>query len=145
MDVSHLNYYHQKRGYFGLNVDKLEDEETHVQRALTDTCKSGQPKVTQPQAYTQLTEPFEVFTFDFNVPSMLPLSGASIHVAFSFSLADSFRTVTKSTQGGTLNAVVFWFDLELVPGIVLSSAPKKYNPTASLDSDVSICPAKSDI
>jgi type II protein arginine methyltransferase len=55
-----------------------------------------------------LSEPFEVFRFDFHRDGPAPQQ-ATLRV--------------PPTAAGTCHAVVFWFELELVPGITVTNAP----------------------
>jgi hypothetical protein len=98
VDVHHLNFYHQKRGYFGINVDKLEDEENQFQAFRAHLAKQEPPQkstksrrekakqlaANNTTTYTQLTEPIDVFTFDFNSSASLSLSGTFCGVYLCF-------------------------------------------------------------
>jgi type II protein arginine methyltransferase len=59
-----------------------------------------------------LCEPFEVFAFDFHRDGPAPASA---------------ELVVTPTATGTCHAVVFWFELELVPGVELTNAPHAAN------------------
>lgn len=70
------------------------------------------PSVGAPLAdgmYTPLTEPIEVWHFDMLSP---PESSAQKTIDLTF------------TAGGHFNSLVFWFELQLIDGITLSTSPQ---------------------
>ncbi len=58
--------------------------------------------------YAALTEPFEVFRFDFEREAILPARK---------------RIAVAAARGGTCHAVVFWFDMRLDEEISISNEP----------------------
>ena len=59
--------------------------------------------------YTSLSEPVEAWHFDMLAP---PEDSARKTIDLTF------------TGGGNFNALVFWFELQLVDGITLSTSPQ---------------------
>ena len=79
-------------------------------------------------AHRTLSEPVEVFAFDFYRDGPEP--------------AQTELLITPSAAG-TCHAVVFWFELELIPGVELSNSPQ--DPSSHWKQAVQCLPAAVDV
>lgn len=78
--------------------------------------------------HRMLSEPFDVFGFDFHRDS--PLTERS-------------ELAVMPTAAGTCHAVVFWFELELLPGITVTNSPE--HPTSHWKQAVQVLPAAAEV
>jgi hypothetical protein len=104
VDVSLVNAYIPKRGYSGIDLQKYHEEYESVKGMSGSDKESLMPEL----VYVPMTEVFEVFEFDFN-------KNLQLEVQKSLSI--------PTVNSGAITAFVFWFDLELVPGVGISSSP----------------------
>jgi len=103
-----VNAYTTKPGYYGIDLAKYHDVYTTKQHeGIRDTN----------DVYWPMTEPFEVFNLDFNARPQVMEEKKEISV--------------PSINTGLLTSVIFWFELELLPGIKVSTQPFKSPDKAS--------------
>lgn len=105
VDVSLVNAYISKKGYSGVDLRKYHELYERVNKS--DSALEDPPK--SELVYQPITNPFKVFEMDFN-RRPVQLEGQ---------LIENITTINS----GKLTSFVFWFDLELVPGVELSSSP----------------------
>lgn len=105
VDVSLANAYLPKKGYSGIDMKKYHDK-------YLEAKKQGAPF--DELVYIPMTDPFQVFDFDFNQKNLSVEGKTSLSV--------------PTINSGFLTSFVFWFDLELVPGVELSSSPFETDP-----------------
>lgn len=100
VDVSLVNAYIPKKGYSGIDFKQHFDKYTQTVEQEGSVAEL---------VCVPMTDAFHVFSFDFNTPSLL--------------IDGTFTQSVAATSSGVLTSFVFWFELELVPGVILSSSP----------------------
>jgi len=99
IDMDLVNAYTTKNGYYG--IDLLKYHNTYI-------AKENMTRDVD-DVYWPITEPFEIFKFDFNARPQVMEQKKDI--------------VVPAINTGLLTSVVFWFELELLPDIKITTQP----------------------
>eukprot|EP01126_Amoeba_proteus_P037485 TRINITY_DN3868_c1_g2_i8.p1 TRINITY_DN3868_c1_g2~~TRINITY_DN3868_c1_g2_i8.p1 ORF type:complete len:292 (-),score=93.29 TRINITY_DN3868_c1_g2_i8:172-1047(-) len=138
VNVSLVNAYLMRKGYMPFDVLKYVEREnelssetnsrtTNSPETLIQTLNSSTTEISPSTSstttttttssklevdgkiYWQMTEPFHVSTIDFNQRPVL--------------MKDEKEIMMVVTDLGVLTSIVYWYELELVPGVVISTSP----------------------